>query len=1062
MEKEQTYYFLEIPLDDPDRIMHQLGRLGLKEELENGPSWLHSYLHQSIKNGVVEEQFLVSNKTIWQWDEIVHQEYWSDPEVTAGLLRQLGIPKDAHIPVLRLTDETLEPVLNRDFYAIYSDAEATQVIHDLTKLGLFQPENQWLKEENIRNREDELLYIRGNSILRPEQYQGMELARTPVFMLNDLIKIQHLKDIVSVMDRNKSENSFRSIPFERRTMEVCVAAIKSFSGNIKQIGGIKERDVLYKVYTDKISPLFDVAKDIRPWAIGTELFLTLAALDERCVALPLYENLPKYGVGITRKDYDYIRSVSSDNPDIQRFKDIPYPERNYLISSAAVQAYGRNLNEVPADLKTPALIMIALEKDGLALEFVRIEKMTGRMIDTAIENSCGEAIRFVPEEARTRELCLRAMEQALNSPDRDRKLTGKILKAIPDANVKVEAAEMVWQSNINRYKKIYNQIFDAEKKGELYPGLDKQQMDDIGFISTYPLSFIPEERYTQLLCDMAILGNGDNIRSAPENLRDDEIITSSLCKYGEALQYLPDEKKTFENCLAAASGDHYALHFVPEKFLTKDLCRIVVQTGAKMYEAFETSDSIAILEKIPYPDIVTDGIALLEPHLNTDKLLKVIEENTACLKYIPNSYKTQNFYNQAVNLNGWALEYVPEQMKTKEMCLAAKDAFPDLGYAHLGIVSHVPYPDVALEFLKDAKGNIDVHEVFNAIRKDILNNETVETAISLDPNCFKYVPDELKTEDICKQAIKELAAWGEVFDHIPGKVMTDEIYKFSVDTFEVALSWIPEEKRTYEMCKSAVTRDCDLLQFVPEQMKTHEICKIALDNSDKIIDIGNYNILQHIPYSDICLEAISKFESGTEPLVLYSMVHNNAFNEEIVKKAVQADGLCIAYIPEKYLNEEIAAIAIDNTHKVNKVIQYIPDDLFTSALCEKAVMILPESINFLPKEKCNPELYLKATMNSQGNSIIIPKDVENGRNIYSFFKRIEKYDFEPKLNYQQISDLYKGNSMTIPKITHSGQELVNRTITYNKDRNSITCTAKSEKIKPVVPEIEIKKNGVKL
>jgi len=821
MENQQNYYFLEIPLDDPDKIMQNLSGLGLKEELENGPSWLRAYLEQSIKNKMVEEIFLVNNNTIWQWDETVHENYQSDPQFTAGLLKQLGIPQDVHIPVLRLTDETLEPVPDRDFYAVYPDGEAPQVIRDLTKLGLLHPTNtegQWLTEDSIRHRDDELLYISANRVLSPGQYQGKDLAKTPVYMLDDLLKLQHVKDIAGVMDRNKSENYFRSIPFERRTMEVCVAAVRTFAGNIKQIGSLPENDVLHKAHIDKISPLFSLAKDIRPWAIGTELFLRLAALDERCVALPDYENLSKYGIGITRKDYDYIRSVSFDNSGIQRFKDIPHQERNYLISSAAVQAYGRNLREVPGDLKTPSLIMTALENDGMALEFVQAEKMTAQMLYSAIKNSHGQAIMFVPGEARTRELGLAAMEQALCNPDRDRKLTGKILEAIPDATVKLEALNMLWQSNINRYKDFYNRVFDSEKKGELLPGLDKQQMDDIVLISTYPLSFIPEERFTKLLCDMAILGNGDNIRSVPENLRDDEIVTSSLCKYGDALQHLPEEKRTYENCLAAAGSDQFALYFIPEKYLTHDLCRITVQTGAGMYEEFQNPDSIAVLEKIPYPDIVKEGIALLDPHLNRNELLDIISENPRCMQFIPDRFKTKFFYNQAVNVNGWALEYVPGEMKTKQMCRAAKDASPDLGYGHLAIVSFVPYADVALEYLKEAQSNIDVHEVFMSIPEEARDEKLIAEAVKMDLNCFHFLDDARKTRELCLMAVRLGGAQGNIFNYIPEKMWDRDFCMQAFETNPAVIAKIPAGMRTPDICLRAVLDNPDNKIYVPAEI----------------------------------------------------------------------------------------------------------------------------------------------------------------------------------------------------------------------------------------------------
>lgn len=1028
MENEQTYYFLEIPLDDPDKRMLQLGRLGLQEELENGPSWLRAYLGQSINNLMGEEIFLVSDNKIWQWNEIVHQEYRSDPYATTILLNQLGIPEDAVIPTFRLTDESLAPVIDRDFYAIYPEAEAGEVINDLRKLGLLQPDspgNTWIREEDIQNRPDELFYVRGNRLLHPDEYEGMDLSKTPVFMLDDLVKLQHAKDIAAVMDRDKSANNFIGIPFGRRTMEVCVAAVRSHPVNLKQAGSFHETDVLRNAYTDRVSPLFDIAKGIRPWVLNLETYYRFSALDERCVALPAYKDLPEYGVGLSEKEYGQIKTVSNDDRNHQHFKEIPYEERTLLLSMAALRAYGGNLCEVPENFRTAEVIMAALENNGLALEYVNPEKMTNRIIDTALLNSHGEAIKFIPEENRTREicmaavelsgwmlhyvpdnlkdeemcrnalkpspltgftdykvlglipyesvimetleachrdnnagfhllhaisdkdltdkiasycvlwdkectihildkgifteanekaiennwwnldylpekhrtpdlcrhagmqsvhksyegytimgyiphagvcldillgakemfnvsdmmktidpkltesdvllkmiakepsladyipvlkgkddpyiqailnfpeeyrtkeLCIKAMENACLDKGRDRSLTGTILKAIPQTGVKIQTANVLWQQKIHSAIEFLNKISDTVKSGELLSGLGTQQQEDFLFVSNWPLTFIPEERMTQQLCNVAVLFEGDNIRSVPERLYDDEVITSMLCKYGYTLQYLPEEKKTYENCLIAVSADHRGLLAVPEKHLTEDLCRVAVQTGASFYEHFSNADSFDIFERIPYEHIVKEGIALLEPLLNKEKLTEVIAENAKNIKYIPDSYKTADFYNEAIKANGSALEHIPEGMKTKEMCLHA---------------------------------------------------------INFNPN---------------------------------------------------AIGWIPENMRN----------------------------------------------------SDVCLKSVME----------------------------------------------------------------------------------------------NPD-----------NTTFVPENILKGKNIYTFYNRLEKFHIEPELSYHQIKDLFNGGSLIVPKITSGNQVLSNRIISYNKERNSIICTVKSEKIIPVIPKKEDKKNSIKL
>lgn len=597
---------------------------------------------------------------------------------------------------------------------------------------------------------------------------------------------------------------------------------------------------------------------------------------------------------------------------------------------------------------------------------------------------------------------------------------------------------------------------------------------------------LSEERQTKAVTLAAIDADYQNVLDVPLAIIDQQIADAMAARDGKTLAVIPNEFITEAMCLNAVNDDGMALQYVPEKFYsdelferaiendgwalqfvpeqhkTKEMCQLALEQVLNM-----DYGGHVIVKYIPYPDIglnifkdavdIYDASDVLKTFpkeiINKEIALEAIKQDINCFGLIPQDTKTSYFYDEAVKINGWMLQHVPEEMKTPQMCLAAKDASPDPEYEHLGLVAYVPFPNVCMEYLKEASGNIDVYEVFTAIRKDVLNPDIVQLAIDLDANCFKFVPDDLKTEELCLKVIKETGASGEVFDYIPEHLKTDQTYKLAVETNETALKWVPIEKRSYEMCLSAVERDGYQLEFVPERMKTEDICQIALDNCDKPVTVQGYNVISDIPYPDICLKAIEKFELNVEPLVLYGFINENVYNQsqEIARRAIQADGLCIGYIPDKFLNEELALTAVSNTYETVKVLSQIPDELCSLELCERIAKIQPSAIIFLPDEKITPELCLMALKNynptlygeKDDTNLInkFPEEIKKGKNIFTFNQRLEKIlTDKDKLTFTEVKDIYQGGTVKVQQVKNGEKILKNGHLSYDRRMDKFIIT----------------------
>lgn len=66
---------------------------------------------------------------------------------------------------------------------------------------------------------------------------------------------------------------------------------------------------------------------------------------------------------------------------------------------------------------------------------------------------------------------------------------------------------------------------------------------------------------------------------------------------------------------------------------------------------------------------------------------------------------------------------------------------------------------------------------------------------------LRFVPEELKTKEMCELAVKDEA---------------------------LTLQYVPEELRTYKLCYVAIKNDGTTLEFVPEELRSYEICNKAI------------------------------------------------------------------------------------------------------------------------------------------------------------------------------------------------------------------------------------------
>ncbi len=110
----------------------------------------------------------------------------------------------------------------------------------------------------------------------------------------------------------------------------------------------------------------------------------------------------------------------------------------------------------------------------------------------------------------------------------------------------------------------------------------------------------------------------------------------------------------------------------------------------------------------------------------------------------------------------------------------------------------------------------------------VFTNDSYIALVNKQGNMLQYIPNDKRTYKICKTAVQRT---GLALQYVPINKQTNEIYKTAVRQDGFALGLIPKNKITNEICEIAVQQCGIALKYVPENKKTHKICSIAIQQN---------------------------------------------------------------------------------------------------------------------------------------------------------------------------------------------------------------------------------------
>ena len=225
--------------------------------------------------------------------------------------------------------------------------------------------------------------------------------------------------------------------------------------------------------------------------------------------------------------------------------DLDFIEENWILFSHilkwAVRRNGNILQYIPEHAKTLELCLEAVISNGSSLQYVPEHVMTEELYLRAVKQ-CGLALYFIPGYLRTAELCREAVIQ-----------NGIALRYLPESLKTAELCLMAIRSDgCNLY-------------------------------------YVPEDLKTIELCLEAVRQNGNSICFVTEHLRTSELYLEAVRQNGYALRYIYPPIRTVEICLEALKQNGEVLRYVPDVLRTPEMIKIYENnSNVKLSEVFRS------------------------------------------------------------------------------------------------------------------------------------------------------------------------------------------------------------------------------------------------------------------------------------------------------------------------------------------------------------------------------------------------------------------------------------------------------------------------------------------
>ena len=288
---------------------------------------------------------------------------------------------------------------------------------------------------------------------------------------------------------------------------------------------------------------------------------------------------------------------------------------------------------------------------------------------------------------------------------------------------------------------------------------------------------------------------------------------------------------------------------------------------------------------------------------------------------------------------------------------------------------------------------LNIKQSYNEIPRLKLSNLMQQQADDLEfvnYNSLGKLPEYRRTKGVCNLAIQN-----DPYNirYIPDYMLSREFIESAVTCEGNTLQYISRERLNVEICRKAIENDYMALQHVPFEFRNEDLCRIAAKRALSDPRNDSYRVLSYIPYTFICNETIRQLhDSGVSGEAMAQAITNkevmspgmcdklfewdyNAYkyfphlykSKEMTEKAVSLNGILLAYVPSKRIDEELCLKAIKNSYKA---MEFVPVGIKTPDFCLKAVQTNGNALGYIPPAYRSRQI-CEAAANATNDYVII-------------------------------------------------------------------------------------------
>jgi len=335
---------------------------------------------------------------------------------------------------------------------------------------------------------------------------------------------------------------------------------------------------------------------------------------------------------------------------------------------------------------------------------------------------------------------------------------------------------------------------------------------------------------------------------------------------------------------------------------------------------------LGLIELTPAEEVYKEPTAymlksVLKIKQTEEMLIYVCERDGKALKHAAKKLITPQLCEIAVNQNGLALEYVPDDIiksKGKEWHIAlCKKAVKSNGLA----LEYVPEELKDAEIVKTAIFNYELEDeeeyewtTFPVAYapKSLLSGELLLKAVEHTPLCIKDIPKNRITKRMATIAVEHN---GLAIQYIPERFLNDEIIYLATSNTEMSLMYIPQEFLTQDICNKCFEKNPAVLGYLPVEYVSKEMCLKAIKQSlfsvsslseETMIELrGGVNtetvLFDDLPEmlrndKDVLSEIVNLYKYGSYPLIKWNerVIESRKDEFEIIKdkRDIEIKPLC--------------------------------------------------------------------------------------------------------------------------------------------------------------------------